>query len=98
MLRRRPVAVFHVGMKTRVSGTKVIRNTIVTVPNYLTLAREIFHSSLFKRDPRNVTFVVERRVVGVPVAVLHVVLKTCVSETKILGIVIQIVSNSLAVA
>ena len=57
----------------------------------------MFCSSLLKRDPRKVNSSVNAMLVGVTVAVvaLHVVLKTRVGETNILGIDIPSLSMSI---
>ena len=70
--------------KTRVGETNLIGKDILTASICSEVALEIYHSSLFKGHHRNVASGVKRMHVGVPVAVLHVVLKTRVGETKIL--------------
>ena len=80
------VAVLHVVSKTRVGDTKILGNDILAVSTYWEVVLEIFNSSLLKRDPRNVCSSVARMLVDVIVAVLHVVLKTHIVETKTLGI------------
>ena len=74
MLAGAPLAALHVVMKARLRETKVLENAILSVSICWEEASEIFYSSLFKRDTRNVTSLAERMLVGVPVAALHVVL------------------------
>ena len=79
------VAVLPVVWKTRLCEMKIRGNAILTASLCWEVVWEMFASSPFKRDPRYVTFGVERLLVAVPVAVLHVFWKTRVGETKILG-------------
>ena len=46
---------------------------------------ELFSCFVLKTDTRNVTSGVERMLVGVPVAVLHKILKTRVNYPKLIG-------------
>ena len=91
------VAVLHVKLKSRVGKEKILGNDILTVFICLEVALQILHSSLFKRDPRNVNSSFERMHAGVTVAVLHVNLKTRLGETKKLGNEILSPSNCVKV-
>ena len=72
-------------LKTRVGETKILGKDILPIPNCSYMLFEVSSSFVFKTDPRNTNYSVVRMLVGVPAAVLHVVLKTRVGETKIIG-------------
>ena len=79
------VAALHVILKMRVGETTILGNCVLTVSICLEVALVINITALFKRDPRNVTSGVEQVLGKRAVAVLHVLLKACVGETKKLG-------------
>ena len=71
-----PLAVLHVVWKTRVGETKILRNHIITAYYCCIVQLQLFFISVFKTDPRKLDYSVARMVVGVPLALLHVILKT----------------------
>ena len=85
LLVRVPVAVWHVVMKTRVGETKTLANVTLAISNCSNAYSAVCYSFVLKTDTRNVKSSIERLLVRVPVAVLHVVWKKRVGETKILG-------------
>ena len=66
--------VLHVVMKTRVGETKLLLNGILTISSCLNEKLEVFYKSVFKTDHIRGTSSVFQMIVGVIMAVLHVVL------------------------
>ena len=64
------LAVLQVTLTTRVGETKILRNAILTISFCLEEAVEIFYSTLFKRDTRNVTSGFERYLIDVGLTVV----------------------------
>ena len=79
------VAVLNVALKTRVGEPELSGNDIATVSLCFEVYLTLYSISLFNGYPRNVTSCVKRMHVGVAMAKPHLVWKTLIGETKILG-------------